>query len=95
MVIDQKAILEDIVTERTEKLKATLNNGTVQDWNGTISNILISEGKGAFLEVELPCGAFLEPQDNLIKRARLLVHQKNKTIGFCMERCEELGVSPS
>ena len=74
--IDQKAKLKAIFFERTEKLKSVLNNGAVQNWNGTISNILVSEGKGAFLEVELSCGAHLEPQDNLIIGIESALYQK-------------------
>ena len=74
--IDQKTTLEVIVTERTEKLKSILGNGTVQNWNGTISKILVSEGKGAFLDVKLPCGTFLEPQDSLIIHIESELYQK-------------------
>jgi len=74
--IDQNASLEIIVTERTEKLKSILGNGTVENWNGTISKISISKDKGAFLDVKLSCGAFLEPQDSLIIRIESELYQK-------------------
>lgn len=74
--IDQKAALEAIFLERTQKFKSILNSGAVQNWNGTINKILVSEGKGAFLEVKLSCGAYLEPQDNLIISMESALYQK-------------------
>lgn len=64
--IDQKAELENIYAKRKESLKSVLKDGNVENWEGTISDILVSEHKGAFLEVKLSCGASLEAQDNLI-----------------------------
>ena len=64
--IDQKEKIKNIYNNRTEKLKAILGNGKVDHWQGIIKNILVSEGKGAYLEVQLSCDTSLEAQDSLI-----------------------------
>lgn len=64
--IDQESTLENIYTQRTETLKKILKDGVVKNWNGKISDIVLSKDKGAFLEVSLSCGVTLEPQDSLL-----------------------------
>ena len=63
--IDQKTELEKIYSKREESLKSVLKNGYVENWEATISEILVSENRGAFLEVKLSCGASIEEKDNL------------------------------
>jgi hypothetical protein len=64
--IDKEKSLNDIFYNRTQSLKQLLGYGQVYNWNGKIKNILVSNGKGAFIEIELPCKVRLVTQDNLI-----------------------------
>jgi hypothetical protein len=64
--IDQKEKIKHIYNSRTEKLKTILGNGKVDHWQGIIKDIIVSEGKGAYLEVQLSCDTSLEAQDSLI-----------------------------
>jgi hypothetical protein len=66
--IDKRTNLRSIFSNRTSALQEVLGNGVVNGWKGKISEILVSEGKGVFLSVSLPCKAQLKPQDNLIIR---------------------------
>lgn len=73
--IDQEITLQNIYDQRIEYLKSVLKGGAVENWEGTISNIVVLKGKGAFLEVELSCEAYLEPQDGLIIGIDTLLYQ--------------------
>lgn len=64
--IDKDETLTRIFSERTSELRKVLGEGQVDGWHGTIKKILVSQGKGAFLEVTLPCKVLLKPQDSLI-----------------------------
>lgn len=66
--LDQKTDLTTIFNQRTNALKEVLNDGRIEKWQGKIGKLLSVEGKGAFLEINLPCNVVMASQDNLIIR---------------------------
>ena len=74
--IDQEAKIQRIYDQRTLKLKELLSDGSVSNWNGEIKDILVSKGKGAFLEVGIGCDTTLEPNDSLIISIDSELYQK-------------------
>lgn len=61
--IDKDKKLTSIYHERTAQLVNILGDGKLDKWAGSIHKITVSEGRGAFLEIALSCGAYLSPTD--------------------------------
>ena len=56
--IDKEENEKKIYLDRTEKLKQILGDGKVNQWKGVVDKI-ISLDRGAYLDVRLPCNAYL------------------------------------
>lgn len=77
--LDQDSDLKALFNQRNAAIQTILGSGAIVNWTGKVRSLIASE-KGAYLTVDLGCGALLAPTDAQIVKKDSPVYQQLRAL---------------